>query len=170
MIYWISTIVFIGYIVKQKKKRHLAETKSTKKFSSALITTAICFVVFCLSVTGVEWSRFAKQWNRVYIVNSFGLYTYQVNDIVQSIKPKINSLFGYDNAFKTFKEYYKEREQENMSKQDNEFTGIYKGRYYSPTGSHSSPDAVLTSRSVIMPMASFCSLADIVLIYSARFA
>ena len=128
MIYWISTIVFIGYIVKQKKKRHLAETKSTKKFSSALIATAICFVVFCLSVTGVEWSRFAKQWNRVYIVNSFGLYTYQVNDIVQSIKPKINSLFGYDNAFKTFKEYYKEREQENMSKQDNEFTGIYKGK------------------------------------------
>ena len=128
MIYWIPTAYFIGYLIRYRKSHHLHQTQDKKKFTSSLTAVLICMIVFCLSVTGVEWSRFAKQWNRVYIVHSFGLYTYQANDIVQSIKPKINSLFGYDKAFKEFKEYYQKRDEENKAKSKNEYTGIYEGK------------------------------------------
>ena len=127
MIYWFPTAYFIGYLIRYRKSLHM-EAQNRKKFTASLSATLICLIVFCLSVTGVEWSRFAKQWNRVYIVRSFGLYTYQANDIVQSVKPKINSLFGYDKAFKEFKEYFEKRDNENKSKSKNEYSGIYEGK------------------------------------------
>ena len=128
MIYWIPTAYFIGCLIRYRKTRIGQEPANKKKFTASLISAFICLIIFCLSVTGVEWSRFAKQWNRVYIVHSFGLYTYQANDIVQSIKPKINSLFGYDKAFKEFKEYFAKRNEELKGKPKNEYTGIYEGK------------------------------------------
>lgn len=125
IIYLIPTLIFIGYIIKSKKNKTLKNEHQNKtKFTRVLGSFFICLFLFCLNVTGVEWSRFAKQWNRVYIVNSFGLYTYQTNDIVQSIKPKINSLFGYDKAYKSFKEYFADKNENTK----NEYTDIYKGK------------------------------------------
>lgn len=48
-------------------------------------------------------SRLIKQWNREYIVMKYGIYIYQANDVVASIQPKINSLFGYDQAKRNLK-------------------------------------------------------------------
>ena len=125
LVYLIPTGFFIGYLIKLKKKKKLKrEVPNKQKFTKVLGAFGICLFFFCINVTGVEWSRFAKQWNRVYIVNSFGLYTYQTNDIVQSIKPKINSLFGYDKAYKSFKEYFNQKEKPTK----NEYTDIYKGK------------------------------------------
>ena len=125
LVYLFPTLLFLGYIFKAHRKKQIELYAPNKhKFSVVMGGVLACFLLFCINVSGVEWSRFAKQWNRVYIVNSFGLYTYQANDVVQSIKPKINSLFGYDSAYKSFKEYYKNRKKENA----NEYTGIYEGK------------------------------------------
>lgn len=125
LVYLLPTALFIGYLIKTKKKKKLKkEMPNKQKFTKVLGVFGACLFLFCINVTGVEWSRFAKQWNRVYIVNSFGLYTYQTNDIVQSVKPKINSLFGYDKAYKSFKEYFGKKDEPAK----NEFTDIYKGK------------------------------------------
>ena len=36
----------------------------------------------------------------------FGILTYQANDIIASLEPKISPLFGYDEKAKEFREYY----------------------------------------------------------------
>ena len=77
-------------------------------------------------LTSLEIGRFAKQWNREYIVMKFGIYTYQLNDIVKSIEPKITSLFGYDKALKTFNDYFGNRPNEQQTV--NEYTGIFEGK------------------------------------------
>ena len=52
-------------------------------------------------------------------------YIYQVDDLVQSLKPSINNLFGYDKALKETKEYY----EENRNKPSvNKYTGIFEGK------------------------------------------
>ena len=55
----------------------------------------------------------------------FGIYIYQVNDVVTSIQPKINSMFGYDKAKKKFTDYFSKVEE---SSNQNEYTNIFEGK------------------------------------------
>lgn len=54
----------------------------------------------------------------------FGIYIYQTNDLFTSIQPKLNSMFGYDKAVKSFNEYY----TDNETPKTNEYTNIFKGK------------------------------------------
>jgi len=55
----------------------------------------------------------------------FGIFTYQINDVIQSVQPQLTTLFGYDNAMKNFKEYYQNvpDTQEYKNKYTNKFKG-----------------------------------------------
>ena len=55
----------------------------------------------------------------------FGIYIYQANDLVTSIQPKINSMFGYDKAKKEFDDYFKEKSD---VPQTNQYTNIFQGK------------------------------------------
>ena len=55
----------------------------------------------------------------------FGIILYQGNDLVQSLTPRINSLFGYDEAVKNFKEFYTEKF--SQEKKANKYTGTLEG-------------------------------------------
>ena len=60
-------------------------------------------------LSSTDISRLNKQWNRPSIVMEFGIYVYQVNDIVSSVKTQMNEMFGYDEAAKEFKEFYADK-------------------------------------------------------------
>ena len=102
------------------------EARYKKKFKNTFIFGLACALVFCLSLDNTKCSRFGNQWNREYIVMSFGIYMYHINDLVKSIEPQITSLFGYDNAVKTFDDYYKDVPKTATSK--NDYTDIFKGK------------------------------------------
>lgn len=123
LIYWIGTIFLIWYYRHLKKSHFKKSDASKKKFIHTIGTAVVCIFFFILTLTSLEIGRFAKQWNREYIVTKFGLYTYHINDLVQSVKPKLTSLFGYDKAMKEFKAYY---EEENTTHNKNKYTDIYK--------------------------------------------
>ncbi len=125
LIYWVPTIILIGYYRYLRKKKYNKSDKSKSKFIHTIISSGICIFFFIITLTGLEIGRFAKQWNREYIVSVFGIYTYHANDLVQSVKPKLSSLFGYDKAMKNFKEYYKDKNQVHNK---NKYTDIYKGK------------------------------------------
>lgn len=97
--------------------------KGKKMVASTLIVGALCLGYSFGVATGTDYSRLAKQWNRVYIVERFGIIMYQINDLIQSLTPKISSLFGYDEALESFKEYFSKKE----AHVDNEYTGVLKG-------------------------------------------
>ena len=95
-IYIWQLVSLILIIIKYKKVE--VNTKKNYIFLSVL-------AVFCVGIGSIlppynSWGRFIKLWNRVAVVNSFGVFTYQVDDIIQSLKPTINNMFGYDNALK----------------------------------------------------------------------
>ncbi len=125
LIYWIGTIFLIWYYRHLKKKKFVKSEVSRNKFIHSILSAGVCIFFFVITLTGLEIGRFAKQWNREYIVTVFGIYTYHVNDLVQSVKPKLTSLFGYDKAMKEFKAYYEER---NEAHKKNKYTDIYKGK------------------------------------------
>ena len=129
-IYILSPILLIFTYIRIRKNRPKTKEEREKRDTSKMITTFISagavLLFFMMSLTPLEIGRYAKQWNREYIVMRFGVYAYQVNDIVKSIEPKLTSLFGYDKALKTFTEYFKDRPDEQEKK--NKYTGIFEGK------------------------------------------
>ena len=101
--------------------------KSKKMFTSTILTGIIILCFTLVNISGADISRLIKQWNRELVVQRFGIILYQSNDLVQSLTPKINSLFGYDEAAKEFKEYYEAKTEEDANKKKNKYTGILEG-------------------------------------------
>ncbi len=106
---------FNKVIIKKERKRQTLTT---------LIVGCVLAVIFTVTLSSLEIGRFAKQWNREYVVMRFGIYVYQFNDAFVSLQPKLNSLFGYDNAMKEFKEYFADKPEEAT----NEYTNIFEGK------------------------------------------
>ena len=121
---WIYLWEFIGlYIVIKKYKIDFKIYKD--RFLKLLGIAIISIGIGCAIPPYNSFSRLIKLWNRVSVVNNFGVYVYQIDDLVQSLKPTFNNLFGYDKALKETKEYY----QENSNIQSvNKYTGIFEGK------------------------------------------
>ena len=101
--------------------------KGKKSFSSTILAGVIVLCFTLVSITSADASRLVKQWNRELIVQRFGIVLYQGNDLVQSLTPKISSLFGYDEAAREFKEYYANRFKEVENKKNNKYTNVFEG-------------------------------------------
>ena len=80
----------------------------------------------CLNSTKAEFGRLGKRWNRVTIVEAFGLAFYQINDLIQTLTPKIDSLFGYEEAAQKFITYFTDEEYTKYDGK-NQYTGILEG-------------------------------------------
>ena len=128
LIYIIGPIVMFFINRKLKKqnyyKRIEVRSERKKKAFTTLITGACIAGVFLLTLTPTDISRLLKQWNKEYIVQCFGIYVYQGNDVISTIQPTINSMFGYDKANKNFIEYFEGKE----NVQTNEYTNIFEGK------------------------------------------
>ncbi len=129
IIYIIGPIVLAIVHFKLKKKNYYKkiEIKSDRKkrMLSTLAASGILALLFLVTMTPLDVSRFAKQWNKEYIVMRFGIYVYQANDVITSIQPKINSMFGYDKANKAFKDYFADVKEEP---EKNEYSDIFEGK------------------------------------------
>ena len=128
LIYIIGPIILIYVHLRIKKKNSFRKIESKKtrrrKTIQSLSFSGALLIIFLLTLTSLDISRFFKQWNKEYIVMRFGIYIYQANDVVTSLQPKINAMFGYEKAYKEFNEYFEGKEAEP----DNEYTDIFKGK------------------------------------------
>jgi len=130
---WQPIIIFIVHKILKKKEYYKGienfeklQIKNRKKrvFNTAIFSCIIA-AIFILSLSALEIGRLNKQWNREFIVSKFGIFTYHINDIIKCIEPKFNTLFGYDKAYKEFRDYYEENPVEQKT---NEYTNIFEGR------------------------------------------
>ena len=121
-IYIYRVLIKKGYFNKVRDNKHY-----DKKFSfvNMMVTGVVILMIAGACMNSTDWSRFTKMWNRESVLSSFGLYTYHINDISQSIEPKINNLFGHDKALKTVTDYY---ENNTNVSTVNEYTGIFEGK------------------------------------------
>lgn len=113
----LNKINYYFYIAKVEKGKQT--TKTVFIIGMALIGLS------ALTLTKAAVVSITKQWNREYTVNRFGIILYQANDLIQSITPKINTLFGYDEAARNFRNYYGTKENVTSN---NEYTNIFKDK------------------------------------------
>ena len=121
---WIYLWQIIGMILAIVK---YSDKEKNEKNSFSKMSKIILIMIIMGSVLPPynAWSRFIKLWNRVAVVNSFGVYTYQIDDLFQSLKPTFNNMFGYDSALKDVTNYFEENKKEQSV---NEYTGIFEGK------------------------------------------
>ena len=121
---FIGLIVIIKYEKKNniKDKTYKFNKKLSKKFFLSFIT---CLLLVVLISKPTDYARFTKEWNKKGMVINFGIYTFQINDIIQSLRPQLNNIFGHDVAYKKTVDFYDEYGYE---KKNNEFTNIFEGK------------------------------------------
>ncbi len=128
-IYIIFLIIF--YYIHRLLKRstyynYMSYSGHPKKMFGKVICVALLLLIFVSTqLTKTDYSRLAKQWNREYIVKRFGIIMYQGNDIIQSLIPKFNSFFGYEEAVKEYNEFYTNNQ---IGEYTNKYTNIFKGK------------------------------------------
>ena len=129
LVYVIGPLIFIGIHLKLRKKNYYKKielkTERRKKTFKTLTFSGVLLAIFLLTLTSLDISRFMKQWNKEYVVMRFGIYVYQFNDVITSVQPKINAMFGYDKANKQFHDYFTENKSEKVT---NEYTNIFEGK------------------------------------------
>ena len=117
---WLLVAMFILF---KKKKENSDKNKDYMK--KGLILMLIMLAMGSALPPYNAFSRLYKLWNRVAVVDSFGPYFYQVDDLVQSLRPTFNNIFGYDKALKDTKDYYDNKKSINNK---NEYTNIFDGK------------------------------------------
>ena len=125
---YLIPIFALSFVHIQLKRKNYYEENINEngklRFLNMIVVALITLGFFISMLTSTDLSRLNKQWNRNYIVMEFGIYTYQLNDLVSSIKTTVNEMFGYDEAYKTFREYY-ELEDEHKA---NKYTNLFEGK------------------------------------------
>lgn len=126
-VWQIFFIIFVHITLKTRDYYpRIEKTENGKKnFKYTLLGGLVVALVFIITLTATDIGRLGKQWNREYIVMRYGIYVYQINDLIGSLSPKINSMFGYDKNAKVFREYY---EDNPLEVNHNEYTDIFKGK------------------------------------------
>lgn len=132
LIYFIYLLAPIIMLVVNKvlaKKNYYFEVGKYERGKKMFLNTikSALIVVFFVLITLVpsEASRLVKLWNRDYIVGRFGIYLYTFNDLIQSIEPSISSMFGYDSAARTYRDFYSNKDDK---KEENDYTNIFEGK------------------------------------------
>ena len=126
LIYLWQPIIFYIYYKKSKNDIHVRKSKADKKFSKIVIAFSIIIMgISAITMPIGAWGSLYKLWNREAVVINFGPYVYQIDDIIQSLIPRINTMFGHDTALKTVKDYYENNRESNIN---NEYTNIFEGK------------------------------------------
>ena len=121
---WIYIWIFFGlYFVNKKKNNEFRVSKAN--FIKYMVAFGIMLSIGFSLPPYNSWSRFVKLWNRVVVVDSWGPYVYQLDDIFQSLKPTFDTMFGHDEALKETNDYY---ESIDNKQNVNNYTGIFEGK------------------------------------------
>ncbi len=124
---------FFGLIfihIQLRKKGYYEKVQQVEfpkiRFLNTIVITLILLGLFISMLTSTDISRLRKQWNREYVVIEFGIYVYQFNDLVTYVQAELNSMFGYDEAAKNFREFYQDTPEEPTT--TNQYTNLFKGK------------------------------------------
>lgn len=123
---------FIFYLIHKKMSKSvyytfMSSVEKGKKMCAVTLLTGCIFLAYTfVTATGTDYSRLAKQWNRVYIVERFGVVLYHCNDLIQTLTPKLSSLFGYEESAQKFTQYFTADDIDKY-KGKNKYTNILEG-------------------------------------------
>lgn len=136
LIHFKDVILILPPIILLLVHHHLKKTKyytkvelierGKKRCLNTIIMASVMIFFTVTMMKPADYSRLKKQWNREYLVQRFGIYVYQVNDAIKSTESKFTSLFGYDTAAKTVRDFYSKKDKLNDI--NNKYTNVFEGK------------------------------------------
>ncbi|XMB67299.1 LTA synthase family protein [Mycoplasmatota bacterium zrk1] len=125
--------IFLISLTRKLKKTGYIQKKVRKKVKSRDITftmfiSFILLVLFGISLTTTETTRLYKQWNRHFLVDRLGLYTYQISDLIVTLSHKLKPTIKLDEAIQKFNNYFLDKDGNERPWQTNEYTNILKDK------------------------------------------
>lgn len=128
--YFVFPLIFFFIHSKMSKSSYyiiMSKIEKSKKMFVATICLGGILLLYSLTTaSSTDYSRLAKQWNRGAIVERFGIIMYEGNDLIQTLRPKISSLFGYEESATLFKEFF--TKEENKYAEKNKYTKVLEGK------------------------------------------
>ena len=126
-LYQLVAMIFVHNFLKRKKYYQKVSKieKGKVRAINTLVVGVIFLGLFISMLTAKDLSRLGKQWNKESIVMEFGIYTYQANDALTTLKTSLNPLFGYEDSSKEFAAFYENREDKSTV---NKYTNKFKGK------------------------------------------
>ena len=129
----IPVMIVVYILLKRRTRNYISESRDRKKRRRTAFFTLLGSIgvlgIFASTLTGTDYSRLRKQWNREYTMGTFGVYTYQFSDLIACTYSKINMMFGYDESEQAFKNFYDENSKaEEKEKKANQYSDIFKGK------------------------------------------
>ena len=122
----LAIILYYRYLKKNNIKMGYISKDNFKLICKKyLVTIFVLLGMGSILSSASEWNRFLNLWNRVSVFKCFGAYIYQMDDLVQSLQPKLNNIFGHDKAYKEASDYY---DNNKIKKVNNEYTDIFKDK------------------------------------------
>ena len=128
LIFAIPTLLLVIAFRKLKKKGYFEiNSGSTKKreIVRPFVLGTVMLLMVSLTLTSSDFSRLQKQWNRSYLVEQLGIYSYATADLVKSAlvpKPEKVNIEIFNESLDKFVN------DNNAKKAENEYTDILKGK------------------------------------------
>lgn len=129
LLFFIPTLILILIFKKLKKSEFFQKIESTKYKKEVIrpfILGGVMLFLVSLTLTSTDISRLVKQWNRPYIVEQLGIYSYTTADLVK------NALANSESKKVANEEFTTELESlidiNTNSKVTNEYTDIFKDK------------------------------------------
>ena len=121
-----AIIIYYNYLKKNNiTMSYIRKSDFKLMWKKYVVSIIVILATGSILSSAPEWNRFLNLWNRVSVVKCFGVYMYQIDDLVQSLEPKLNNIFGHDSAYKEVTDYYNDNK---VKKSDNEYTDIFKDK------------------------------------------
>ena len=121
-----AIIIYYNYLKKNNiTMSYIRKSDFKLMWKKYVVSIIVILATGSVLSSAPEWNRFLNLWNRVSVVKCFGVYMYQIDDLVQSLEPKLNNIFGHDNAYKEVTDYYNNNK---VKKSANEYTDIFKDK------------------------------------------
>lgn len=129
-VYLISPLLLILVNHFLTKKNYYYEVGKDEKgkfmFKETIFSSIIFLTLIIFTMTKSDGSKLVKLWNRDYVVQNFGIYSYTLTDVVQSIQQVISPMFGYDKSAKEFRDFYSI--ESGKKKEENKYSNIFEGK------------------------------------------
>lgn len=128
LIFFIPTIIMIIVMKNLKKNKlfqHIANIKVKGAFVRPFIISAVLLLFVFTTLSNSDKSRVVKQWNRPYLVEQLGIYSFTTADIVKNLSSGNVSKMDPEEAMNLVDELV---ETNNNAKVTNNYTDIFKGK------------------------------------------
>lgn len=132
---WSIPAFVVCYIMIKKHTKdytsQVQEKKRRRRTGWGTFGVGVAFLGICAVIlTGTDYSRLKKQWNREYVLATFGLYTYHISDAVSCANAQLHMMFGYDESEELFNKFYENKSVEEVSAhvKKNKYSNMFAGK------------------------------------------